>query len=122
VASTAFVLVAALRRRADELAALDAVGVHRSVLQRAVLSESLVVVLSGVVAGLVAGVLALVVALPSIPEFIGLSPGPPLDYGLPFGVLGLALVVVLAALVVTVALTGLTLVGRSVRTAGTELG
>jgi putative ABC transport system permease protein len=113
IGSTVFVLVAAARRRVGELSALQAVGVGRPVLRRAMLVEQFVVVGTGMVMGVVAGVVAVSVALHSIPEFTSLSAGPPLDYQLPLGPFGIQLVALLVVLVVTVVLTGSLVVGRA---------
>jgi hypothetical protein len=113
IASTAFVLVAAARRRVGELSALQAVGVGRSVLRRAMMMEQFSVVAAGIAMGMVAGALAVTVALHSIPEFISLGAGPPLDYRLPLGAFGIVVLAILAALVGTVVLIAYLVVGRA---------
>jgi hypothetical protein len=55
---------------------------------------------TGVVLGAAAGMVSAVVALKSVPEFVGLGPGPPLNFGLPF----VPLVTILGALILTLAL------------------
>jgi hypothetical protein len=116
IASTAFVLVAAARRRTAEFAALSAVGVRRTVLL-----EQSIVVAAGVVAGVAAGVLTVSAALPSIPEFVDLPSGPPLQYSLPLGPFGLGVLATVVALVGTVLVTGRLVVGRSSGAAGGEM-
>jgi putative ABC transport system permease protein len=113
VASTAFVLVAAARRRVGELSALQAVGVSRTVLRRAMLMEQFAVVAVGIIMGIVAGALAVAAALHSIPEFISVGAGPPLDFGLPFGDFAVVVLAVLVALVATVGLIARLVVGRA---------
>jgi putative ABC transport system permease protein len=113
VGSTVFVLVAAARRRVGELSALQAVGVGRPVLRRAMLIEQFAIVAIGVVMGVVSGVVAVSVALRSIPEFTSLSTGPPLNYRLPLGPFGFEVLVLLIVLVFAVVLTATLVVGRA---------
>ncbi|MGH9072930.1 MAG: FtsX-like permease family protein, partial [Acidimicrobiales bacterium] len=75
-------------RRATELTALRAMGVRRRTLLRALLGEQLVVLGAGGALGVAAGLGALVLALPSVPELIDTSSGPPLQLGWPGAVLG----------------------------------
>jgi hypothetical protein len=63
--------------------------------------------------GVLAGVLAVAVALPSIPEFIALGAGPPLDYGIPVALFAATFVGLGAVLVLTVALAARGVVGRA---------
>jgi predicted lysophospholipase L1 biosynthesis ABC-type transport system permease subunit len=113
VGATIFALVAAARRRVSELAALQAVGIRRSSLRRSLMAEQGMVVGCGVVLGLAAGVAAAVVALPSVPEFVSSSVGPPLDYGLPFGILGLEVVALGLLMAATVGLTARAVLGQA---------
>jgi putative ABC transport system permease protein len=83
VGATSFAMVAAARRRADELAALRALGVGPRALRRALSLEQAIVLGLGLVTGVGAGVGAAAVALRSVPEFSGTSAGLPLDLGLP---------------------------------------
>jgi hypothetical protein len=94
------------RRRAYELAALEAVGVAPRVLRRAAAAEQGVLLGVGLVLGVVAGVFGAVLALPSTPFFVSTSVGPPVEHNLPWstiGLLGAGLVVVLAVTCVLVA-------------------
>jgi hypothetical protein len=102
VGVTAFALAVSLRRRRPELTALGAVGVGSVVRRRSIEIEQVLTVGVGVVLGAVAGMTATVLALPSIPEFVALGPGPPLDLGLPVGPLLVTLAALIAALVITV--------------------
>jgi ABC-type lipoprotein release transport system permease subunit len=117
IGATAFVLLAEARGRLSEFAALQAIGIGRAFLRRALLAEEISIVVLGATMGVIAGVVATAVALPSIPEFISLGPGPPLDYGLrplPFVIVVAAVVL---ALVITVGLIAPAMVRRA-RTEG----
>jgi hypothetical protein len=67
-----------------------------------VMAEHVLVLGTGVLFGAGAGMVAAVVALRSVPEFVALGPGPPLDLALPAVLLGICLaglVIVLGATV-----------------------
>lgn len=102
VATTAFTLASAARRRQGELAALRAVGVPARALRRAVRVEQLLVLGTGFLTGVLAGVVSAVVALRSVPEFVSKTPGPPLELGLPPGDLAVALGALVLALAAVV--------------------
>ncbi len=101
VGAAAFAVVASARRRRDEFAALRALGLPPRLLRRSVEIEQALTLGTGVVVGAVVGMIAAVVALGSIPEFVSLGPGPPLQMGLP----GVALVVTIGAIAVALAVT-----------------
>ena len=102
VGAAALATVAPGRRRRSELASLLAAGLDRSTLQRWLMGEQALVLGTGVALGVVAGAVAALVALPSVPEFVGLPPGPPLDYSLPVPWLVATVGLVCLALAVTV--------------------
>lgn len=89
----------AARRRAFEVAAMEAVGVPRGRLVRAGIGEQLLLLLSGVGTGIVAGILGAVLALPRMPLFVDETVPPPLHYLPSFGAVGgfLAAAVLLVA-------------------------
>ena len=113
VGSTVFALVAAARRRTDELASLQAVGLDRASLRRSLVLEQGMVIAFGIILGVVAGIAATVAALASIPEFVASMAGPPLDYGLPLGALGIELLAVVLSLTVAVGVTARLVVDRA---------
>jgi len=102
VGTTLFTVAASARRRRGELAALQAAGVPARVLYRAALLEQAYVLGAGIVLGVGAGVLAAALAVGSLPEFSTVLPGPPLQLGLPLGLLG-ALAVAAAIILLLVA-------------------
>ena len=104
VGVTAFSLAVSARRRGPELAALSAVGVSSVARRRSIEIEQALTVGVGVVLGSVAGLTATAVALPTLPEFVALGPGPPLELGLPVGSLVVTLLILTAALGFTVAI------------------
>ncbi len=112
VGVTAFTLAVSARRRGPELAALGAVGVSGVARRQSIEIEQALTVGVGVVLGAVAGLTATALALPSLPEFVALGPGPPLELGLPAGPLVATLVLLIAALGITV-VTGARSVVRS---------
>jgi hypothetical protein len=112
VGVVAFALAVSSRRRGPELAALGALGMSSVARRRSIEIEQALTVGIGVVLGAVAGLTATALALRSLPEFVALGPGPPLELGLPVGPLALTLVVLTAALAITVA-TGARWVVRS---------
>lgn len=98
--ATAFAVTAGARQRKGELAALRAVGVPAASLRHSLEAEMGLTLGTGVVLGAVAGVVAAVFALKSVPEFVALGPGPPIELGLPV----LLLAVTLGALVLALAI------------------
>ena len=112
VGVTAFSMAVSSRRRGPELAALGAVGVSGVARRRSVEIEQALTVGVGVVLGAAAGLTATASALRSLPEFVALGPGPPLELGLPVGPLVVTLIVLIAALGIT-AVTGARSVVRS---------
>jgi putative ABC transport system permease protein len=113
IGSTTFALIAAARRRVNELAALRAVGISKASLRRSLVVEQGMVVGFGIVLGIIAGLLATALALSSIPEFVSSLPGPPLDYQIPLGPLGIGLLAILMLLACTVGLTVLVVTNRA---------
>jgi ABC-type antimicrobial peptide transport system permease subunit len=111
--STVFALVVAARRRTDELVSLQAVGLDRASLRRSLVIEQGMVIVFGIILGLVAGIAATVAALASVPEFVASIAGPPLDYGLPLGALGVELLAVGLSLMVAVGVTARLVVDRA---------
>jgi putative ABC transport system permease protein len=87
IGATAVGRVLSVRRRAYELAALEAVGVSPRTLRRATAAEQGGVFGIGLLVGLAAGVVGAWLALPSTPIFVHTSIGPPLSLGLPWGLL-----------------------------------
>jgi putative ABC transport system permease protein len=80
--------VVTARRRAYELAALEAAGVARRTLRTATVVEQVVLLLSGLLVGVVAGVIGARLALPSMPMFVDQSIGPPITRAIPLALLG----------------------------------
>ena len=107
---TAVSIAAAVRRRSYEAAALATVGIRRSQLYRAALTEQLLLLGTAVVVGVPAGLLALLLALPAVPEFSDDTP-------VPLALLPPALPIVICAvaLVVLVGVTVLLSAGRVMR-------
>jgi ABC-type antimicrobial peptide transport system permease subunit len=89
------------RRRAYELAALEAVGVSRRTLRRSTAAEQGILLGAGILVGLATGLGGSVLALPSTPFFVDDSVGPPTEHGLPYGLLALLVGALLVASVVT---------------------
>ncbi|MGH9292364.1 MAG: FtsX-like permease family protein [Acidimicrobiales bacterium] len=94
--SLLFAVASSARRRSIELVALGAAGVPSRKLVGALVGELSIVTATGLAAGVVAGIVAAGFALPAVPEFSGLLPGPSLGYGVPAGYI----VAVLAAVAV----------------------
>jgi hypothetical protein len=101
IGATAFGVAAGARRREGELAALRAIGIPPGRLRRSLEVEMGLVFGTGLLLGTGAGIVAAVVALKSVPEFVALGPGPPLEMGLP----GFLLVVTLGALILALGAT-----------------
>jgi ABC-type antimicrobial peptide transport system permease subunit len=105
VGATAVGRVVSVRHRGYELAALEAVGVSPRTLRRATAVEQASVFAIGLLVGLVAGLVGSNLALPSTPVFVDTASGPPLAFGLPWGLLGaLAIGLVAVFSVVSVAI------------------
>ena len=88
IGATAVGRVVTVRRRGYELAALEAVGISPRVLRRATAAEQGSVFVIGLLVGLGAGLVGSRLALPSTPVFVATRTGPPLAFGLPWGLLG----------------------------------
>src|SRR6266568_4812522 len=73
------------RRRRYEYAALEASGLRRRVLRRAVLIELAVVLGFGSVVGMLSGLAGAALVLRSVPEFMTVPAAPPLSYRPPAG-------------------------------------
>jgi ABC-type lipoprotein release transport system permease subunit len=101
IGATAFAVAAGARRREAELAALRAIGIPSGQLRRSLEVEMGLILGTGMLLGTGAGIVAAVFALKSVPEFVALGPGPPLDMGLP----GFPLVAMLGALILALAAT-----------------
>ncbi len=99
VGATAFAVSAGARQRQGELAAMRAVGIPAASLRRSLEVEMGLTLGTGMLLGTVAGIVAAVFALKSVPEFVALGPGPPVELGLP----ATLLVVTLGALIVALA-------------------
>jgi hypothetical protein len=106
-ASTLFAIRVAARRRSNELAALEAMGVARRTLMRSVLAESGIVLLAGIVLGIVGGVVAVDLALPSVPELPSTVGVPPLQYGTPAATLALVVAAAVFVLALCVIVAGI---------------
>jgi putative ABC transport system permease protein len=91
VGATGFAVAAGARRRMGELAALRAVGLPATMLRRSLEVEMALILGTGLLLGAVAGILAALVAVRSVPEFVSLGPGPPLELGLPTVLLAVTL-------------------------------
>ncbi len=85
--TTVFTAFVSARRRSVEVAALEASGIARRTLFRAMLGEQAIVIAAGLVLGVVSGVAAGLLALPSVPEFSSVPPGPALSFALPVVIL-----------------------------------
>ena len=106
VGATAVGRVLSVRRRAYELAALEAVGVSPRTLRRATAAEQGSIFGIGLLVGMAAGLVGSRLALPSTPVFVDTSTGPPLVLGLPWArlaALAIGLVVVFLAVSVAIA-------------------
>jgi predicted lysophospholipase L1 biosynthesis ABC-type transport system permease subunit len=102
IGATAFAVAAGARRREGELAALRAIGIPPGRLRRSLEVEMSLILGTGILLGVAAGIVAAIFALKSIPQFVVLGPGPPLQMGLPEVPLGVALGAWILALGVTV--------------------
>jgi hypothetical protein len=112
VGATAVMRAVSVRRRGYELAALEAVGVPPRTLRRATAAEQGSVFAIGLLVGLAAGLVGSRLALPSTPVFVDTAAGPPLVFGLPWGLLA-ALAVGLVVVFVAVSLAIARLVERA---------
>jgi len=102
------------RRRRYEYAALEAAGLRRRTLGRAVLAELTVVVGFGAVVGTITGIGSAAAVLRSVPEFTTSPSAPALSYVPPAGPLAAWLGGAIALLVIVSIGTGITLI-RSIR-------
>jgi predicted lysophospholipase L1 biosynthesis ABC-type transport system permease subunit len=86
------------RRRVAELSAIQALGVRRGSLLRALLLEQGLLVGAGALVGVAVGLAGALLALPSVPEFDEVPPAPPLLFHPSAGLLALLLAAVLVGL------------------------
>jgi predicted lysophospholipase L1 biosynthesis ABC-type transport system permease subunit len=114
IGAAAVARVVSIRRRAYELAALEAVGVSPRTLRRATAAEQGSIFGIGLLVGLAAGLIGSRLALPSTPVFVDTSTGPPLVLGLPW-----ALLAALTAGLVVVFLVVSVVIARLVQRAAT---
>jgi ABC-type antimicrobial peptide transport system permease subunit len=101
---TGFAIAVSARRREAEFAAMRSVGISTRSLRRSVQAEQAVVVGTGLMLGVVAGVVSAALALKSLPEFVSIGPGPPLQMNLPLTDLLAASAALVASLGLTVVL------------------
>jgi putative ABC transport system permease protein len=102
------------RRRRYEYAALEASGLRRRVLRRAVLIELAVVLGFGSVVGILSGLAGAALVLRSVPEFMSVPAAPPLSYRPPAGPLAALLGAAVALLIVAAVVASTTLI-RGIR-------
>jgi putative ABC transport system permease protein len=102
------------RRRRYEYAALEASGLRRRVLRRAVLIELAVVLGFGSVVGVLSGLAGAAMVLRSVPEFMTQPATPPLSYRPPAGPLAALLGAAVGLLIVVAVIASITLI-RSIR-------
>ena len=102
------------RRRRYEYAALEASGLRRRVLRRAVLIELAVVLGFGSVVGMLSGLAGAALVLRSVPEFMTVPAAPPLSYRPPAGPLAGLLGAAVALLIVVAVVASITLI-RGIR-------
>jgi putative ABC transport system permease protein len=102
------------RRRRYEYAALEASGLRRRVLRRAVLIELAVVLGFGSAVGIASGLAGAALVLRSVPEFMTVPAAPPLSYRPPAGPLAVLLGAAVALLIVVAVTASMTLI-RGVR-------
>lgn len=103
VGAVVFAIAAEGRRRRHQLASLGAVGLPRSVIRRSLMFENATLLIAALVVGGAIGFAADGLALSSLPEFSGGTNGLPLETGLPFVALLVALGILAAVLVVSAA-------------------
>lgn len=113
VGSASFALAASARGRDAELAAMRAIGISPSALRRSINAEQTLALGTGVLFGTGAGLGAAALTLRSVPEFVRLAPGPPLEMGLPTVLLGVGVAATLVVLSVIVHLGSSALVRRA---------
>jgi hypothetical protein len=89
------------RRRAYEIASLEAAGVPGRSLRHSLSVEQVLLLGLGLLIGVGTGLAGSVLALPSTPFFVADNVGPPVDHDLPWGLIG----VLIAGLVAVFALT-----------------
>jgi hypothetical protein len=111
--TTGFAIAVSVRRRETEFAAMTAVGISTRSLRRSVQAEQAIVVGAGLVLGTIAGVVSAAVALKTLPEFVALGPGPPLQMNLPLPDILAAVGALIAALGLTVVLASSLVTNRS---------
>jgi putative ABC transport system permease protein len=113
IGTASFAMSASARARDAELAAMRAIGIPPQSLRRSVEAEQALALGAGVLFGTSAGLGAAAVALRSVPEFLRLAPGPPLNLGLPAVLLAVGLATTLVVLSLVVQLSSSVLVRRA---------
>jgi hypothetical protein len=103
VGAVGFAVVAGGKRRLGELATMRLLGVGPGALRRSLQLEQLLVVTTGALVGAAGGLGAVAVAIRSVPEFVSVTPGPPLLIGLPGSVLAFSLLALVLSVGLTVA-------------------
>jgi putative ABC transport system permease protein len=98
-----FAIAAEGRRRRHSISSLGAVGLPRGVIRRSLMFENATLLIAALVVGGAIGFAADALALSSLPEFSGGTNGLPLETGLPYVALLIALGVLAAVLVVSAA-------------------
>jgi ABC-type antimicrobial peptide transport system permease subunit len=101
IGATVLAGVITARRRAYELAALEAAGVRARVLRRSAAVEQGILLAAGLAVGLVAGIVGSMLALPSTPFFVDQTIGPPVRHALPWGLLAVLVVCVVVVFAAT---------------------
>jgi putative ABC transport system permease protein len=99
------------RRRAYELAALEAAGVPARTLRSSLALEQGVLLVIGLAVGVAAGLIGARLALPNTPVFVNQHIGPPIDAGVPYG-LTAALAGILVAVFAVISLVIARLIAR----------
>jgi hypothetical protein len=93
--------VTTARRRAYEVAALEAAGVPGRSLHRSLVVEQALVLAIGVIVGVGSGLAGSALALPSTPFFVQDDVGPPIDHTLPWGWVGILIGSLIAVFALT---------------------
>ena len=100
IGATVLASATTARRRAYELAALEAAGVPARTLRRSVALEQGVLLVIGLLVGVAAGVIGARLALPNTPVFVDQHVGPPVDNTVPYGLTAVVACIVGVAFVV----------------------
>ncbi len=86
IAATAFNVLVTARRRSQEMAVMQAMGVTRRSLARGIFGEQMLVLGVGAIVGLASGLASVAITLPAVPEISG-DQLLPLQYALPLSAL-----------------------------------